>query len=63
MLELSKKKHSDKLAPAELQRLERQIADTDAEIDDLVYDLYGHHCRRTQNHRSVGLKSRFFLDS
>ena len=40
MLDLNKKKHSNKLAPAELQRLERQIADTDAEIDNLVYDLY-----------------------
>ncbi|HEV2297483.1 MAG TPA: N-6 DNA methylase [Candidatus Acidoferrales bacterium] len=41
MLELNKKKHSDKLAPTELQRLEREIAATDAEIDNLVYGLYG----------------------
>jgi type I restriction-modification system DNA methylase subunit len=41
MLELNKKKHSGKLAPSELDRLEREIAATDAQIDDLVYDLYG----------------------
>jgi len=41
MLELNKKKHSDKLAPSELERLEREIAATDAEIDNLVYVLYG----------------------
>lgn len=40
MLELNEKKHQENLAPAELQRLERQIADTDAQIDNLVYDLY-----------------------
>jgi len=41
MLELNKKKHSGKLAPSELDRLERDIAATDAQIDDLVYELYG----------------------
>lgn len=41
MMELNKSKHSDKLAPAELQHLEHQIAETDAEIDNLVYELYG----------------------
>ncbi|MGO9641880.1 MAG: Eco57I restriction-modification methylase domain-containing protein [Candidatus Acidiferrales bacterium] len=41
MLELNKKKHSGKLAPSELERLERAIAATDAEIDNLVFDLYG----------------------
>jgi len=41
MLELNKKKHSGKLAPSELQRLERQVSATDAKIDDLVYELYG----------------------
>jgi hypothetical protein len=41
MLELNKKKHSGKLAPSELDRLEREIASTDAQIDDLVYELYG----------------------
>jgi len=41
MLELNKKQHSGKLAPSELERLEREIAATDAEIDDLVYELYG----------------------
>jgi type I restriction-modification system DNA methylase subunit len=41
MLELNKKKHSGRLAPSELERLEREIAATDAEIDELVYELYG----------------------
>ncbi len=41
MLEHNKKKHSGKLAPSELERLEREIAATDAEIDELVYELYG----------------------
>lgn len=41
MLELNKKKHSGKLAPSELDRLEREIASTDAKIDELVYELYG----------------------
>jgi hypothetical protein len=41
MLELNKKKHSGKLAPSELDRLEREIASTDHDIDELVYDLYG----------------------
>lgn len=41
MLELNKKKHSGKLAPSELDRLEREIAATDREIDELVYELYG----------------------
>ncbi len=41
MLELNKKKHSGKLAPSELERLEREIAATDEEIGTLVYELYG----------------------
>jgi glycine oxidase len=40
MLELNKRKHSGKLAPSELDRLEREIATTDQEIDELVYELY-----------------------
>ncbi len=40
MLELNRKKHSGKLAPSEIERVEREIASTDAEIDNLVYDLY-----------------------
>jgi adenine-specific DNA-methyltransferase len=40
MLELNRKKHPGKLAPSELDRLDREIAATDAQIDDLVYDLY-----------------------
>jgi hypothetical protein len=30
-----------KLAPSELDRLEREIAATDAEIDELVYEVCG----------------------
>jgi len=40
MLELSKRKHSGNLAPSELDRVGREIAATDEEIDDLVYVLY-----------------------
>jgi len=40
ILDMNKRKHSSKLAPSELERLERQIAATDAEIDDLVLKLY-----------------------
>lgn len=39
MLELNKQKHSGKLAPPQLGRLEHEIASTDAEIDNLVYEL------------------------
>jgi type I restriction-modification system DNA methylase subunit len=41
MLDLNKKKHSGKLAASQLGRLVREIAATDREIDELVYDLYG----------------------
>jgi type I restriction-modification system DNA methylase subunit len=41
MLEFNKRRHSGKLAPSELDRLEREIAATDSEIDSLVYELYG----------------------
>ncbi len=41
MLDLNKKKHSGKLAPSQIDRLEREIAAIDAEIDELVYELYG----------------------
>lgn len=41
MLELNKERQSDKLAPSELEGVERSIATTDAEIDSLVYELYG----------------------
>jgi len=41
MLELNRRKHSGKLAPSELDPVEREIAATDAEIDDLLYELYG----------------------
>ena len=41
MLDLNKRKHSGKLAPSQLDRLEREIAATDTEIDELVYNLYG----------------------
>ena len=40
MLELNKQKHSGKLAPSQVERLDREIAATDAEIDGLVYELY-----------------------
>ncbi len=41
MLEMNKKKHSGKLAPSELDCLERELASTDQQIDELVYELYG----------------------
>ena len=41
MLELNKQKHSGKLAPSQADRVDREIAATDAEIDNLVYELYG----------------------
>jgi hypothetical protein len=41
MLEMNKKKHSGKLAPSELDRLEREIASVGSQIDELVYELYG----------------------
>ncbi len=41
MLELNKKKHSGKLAPSEIECLEREIVSTDREIDERVYELYG----------------------
>ncbi len=41
MLELNKQKHSGKLAPSQVERVDREIAATDAEIDDVVYELYG----------------------
>jgi hypothetical protein len=41
MLELNNQKHSGKLAPSQVDRADREIAATDAEIDNLVYELYG----------------------
>ena len=38
--ELNKKKYSGKLPPSELDCVGREIAGTDRQIDDLVYDLY-----------------------
>ncbi len=38
---MNAKRHSGELAPSELDRLERQIAAADEEIDELVYELYG----------------------
>jgi TaqI-like C-terminal specificity domain len=40
ILELNKKKHSGRLAPSELEGVDSDIAATDAEIDNLVYELY-----------------------
>jgi hypothetical protein len=41
MLELNKQKHSGKLAPSQVDRVDREITATDAEIDEVVYELYG----------------------
>lgn len=41
ILLLHRKKSSGKLAPSEIERLQREIAATDAQIDHLVYRLYG----------------------
>jgi hypothetical protein len=41
MLESNKQKHSGKLAPSQVERVDREIAATDADIDELVYALYG----------------------
>jgi hypothetical protein len=41
MLEMNKQKHSGKLAPSQVDRVDREIAATDTEIDNLVYTLYG----------------------
>ena len=41
MLELHKQKHSGKLAPLQVDRIDRELAATDAAIDDLAYALYG----------------------
>ncbi len=41
MLQLNNRKHSGRLAPSQLHSVEREITSTDAEIDDLVNELYG----------------------
>jgi len=41
MLEQHAKKRSGKLPPSQVERVDREIAATDAEIDNLVYELYG----------------------
>lgn len=41
IFQLTLKKESGELAPSQLQRLEREIAATDAKIDDFVFELYG----------------------
>lgn len=41
MPDINKKKHSGKLAPSQTDRMEREIVATDAEIDAVVYELYG----------------------
>ncbi len=41
MIQLNKRKHSGKLAPSQIDRMDREIAATDEEIDNLVYELYG----------------------
>jgi hypothetical protein len=40
MLNLNKQKHSGQLAPSQVERVDREIITTDAEIDNLVYELY-----------------------
>jgi hypothetical protein len=40
MLELNEQKHCGKLAPSQVDRVDREISVTDAEIDNLVYELY-----------------------
>ncbi len=40
MLELNKQKHSGKLAPSQVERVDREIVTTDADIANLVYELY-----------------------
>ncbi len=40
MLELNKQKQSGKLAPSQVDRVDREIAATDAEFDNLVYNPY-----------------------
>jgi hypothetical protein len=39
--ELNKKKHSRKPTAAELDRVQREIASANTEIDELVHELYG----------------------
>jgi len=41
VLDLTNKKHSGKLAPSELDSLEREFSAANAEIDELVFRLYG----------------------
>jgi hypothetical protein len=41
MLELNKQKRSGKLAPSQVERVDREVTATDVEIDSLVYELYG----------------------
>jgi hypothetical protein len=41
MLEPNRQRHSSKIAPSEIGREEREIAAPDAEIGNLVYELYG----------------------
>lgn len=41
MLDLNARKHSGKLAPSEIERLDREIAATDAQIGGLVKEVYG----------------------
>ena len=41
ILELNKRKHTGKLGSPEVKHVECEIASIDAEIDDLVFDLYG----------------------
>jgi hypothetical protein len=41
MQELNKQNHSGKLAPSQRDRVDLKIASTNADINELVYELYG----------------------
>ena len=41
LLELNTQKYSGKHTPPQVDRVDREIAATDAEIDNLVYQVYG----------------------
>jgi hypothetical protein len=38
---LNRQKHSGRLAPSQIDRVDREIASTDEEIDELVSELHG----------------------
>jgi hypothetical protein len=40
MLELNKQKHSGRLTPSQMDRVQREISATGAEFESLIYELY-----------------------